>query len=646
MTVGNLFSGPKTTPEALSSQPCLRFVGLKSLDEVYDLVSAADGLLGVRSDGHGEAVAFVERGALGASLFRRLTGQDPGADLVPVRTHSAWGQPSPGATRLRVKLEQTLTSGSRTAAPRPKPQLDAWESKEEVPDTWEDMLWLSQSPVQFLARQKKSQVSVTPESVPKKLGSATQPARDSSSHFKEIAEMTIQEEIFFPIRELSTYQGTKWTIKGRVTTRAPMRDFKQRNGGEGKVFSVELLDAEGGEIRASFFNEAAEKLYSLMQVGKCFKLSKGNVRIANRQYNTCKHRYELVFDKLAQVDEVEDDKKIDAVKYGIENLRSVKGKTLPCSVDICGILISYEQPIAFESKDGRKLVKRNIIVADDTGMSMTVTLWAERAEKDDSAFSGSPVVAMKGVMVKEWQGGLSGSLTEGGKLDLHPDLPEAKRVLEWWKTSGHAQDLTFISQTTGSPGPRVSGKILDVMEMKQACEQVVTEQQTYSVYCRLAAVQTRKRDEVQPLYYTACLEPKEGIMQGRTLPCNRRVDENEFCAVCQKKGKVGPRLNLRCKFEDASGNCWVTAFHPAAEKVLSLTAQEVQEIEQKQGREAIENRLKDAYYGEMLQIHLRAKPEMYNGETRTGVSCIAASLATVRDHSRFMLKEIEEMLAK
>lgn len=36
------------------------------------------------------------------------------------------------------------------------------------------------------------------------------------------------------------------------------------------------------------------------QVGKCLKLSKGNVRIANRQYNTCKHRYELVFDKMAQ----------------------------------------------------------------------------------------------------------------------------------------------------------------------------------------------------------------------------------------------------------------------------------------------------------------------------------------------------------
>lgn len=123
---------------ALSSQPCLRFVGLKGLDEVYDLIGL-EGLLGVRPGELGEAVAFVDRSATGAAVFRRLTGQEPGADMVPVRGPSAWGQPSP-TSRLRVKLEQTLTSSSGPrSAPRPKPQLDAWDSKEEVPDTWEDM---------------------------------------------------------------------------------------------------------------------------------------------------------------------------------------------------------------------------------------------------------------------------------------------------------------------------------------------------------------------------------------------------------------------------------------------------------------------------------------------------------------------------
>ena len=40
----------------------------------------------------------------------------------------------------------------------------------------------------------------------------------------------------------------------------------------------------------------------------------------------------------------------------------------------------------------------------------------------------------------------------------------------------------------------------------------------------------------------------------------------------------------------------------------------MQKIEQTEGREALENRLKETYYGELLQIHLRAKPETYQGE--------------------------------
>mmetsp|Transcript_91503 Transcript_91503/g.218111 ORF Transcript_91503/g.218111 Transcript_91503/m.218111 type:complete len:955 (-) Transcript_91503:59-2923(-) len=125
----------------LSSQPCLRFVGLKTLDEVYELIGL-DGLLGVRpGDNASEAIAFVERGATGASLFRRLTGQEPGAE-APVRGPSAWGQP--GSTRVRVSLEQTLTAGPRADRRLPKSApTDAWDTKadgvQEVPDSWEDM---------------------------------------------------------------------------------------------------------------------------------------------------------------------------------------------------------------------------------------------------------------------------------------------------------------------------------------------------------------------------------------------------------------------------------------------------------------------------------------------------------------------------
>jgi len=447
---------------------------------------------------------------------------------------------------------------------------------------------------------------------------------------------------FFPIRELSTYQ-TKWTIKGRVTSKAPLRTFKQRNGsGFGKVFHVELLDAEGGEIRASFFNDAAEKHFELMEVGKCFTLSKGQVKLANRQFNACKHRYELVFDKASKVDEVADDERIDAVKFTVVELRSVQGKALPCSVDVCGIVTAFDKAFAFTSKDGKDLVKRTLTLADDSGISMQVTIWGDRAQKEDSEFQGNPVVAMKGVTVKEWQGGLSGSLMESGSIAINPEMPEAQKVKAWWAQGGHAQNLTLISQTTGGAGARIAGKVMDVLQMKQKSEQLLNEQEMYSAYCRLASVQVRKRDDIQPLYYNACLEPKEG----NGLPCNRRVDENGFCAVCNKVVKAAPRLNLRCRFEDATGNFWVTTFHQAAEKVLGMTAQEVADIEKTEGREAVEAKMKSCYYARLVQVQLRAKPDNYNGEQRTNVSCTSAQPINRREHGRFMLKEIEEMLAK
>ena len=77
---------------------------------------------------------------------------------------------------------------------------------------------------------------------------------------------------------------------------------------------VDLLDKEGGEIRASFFNQGADMWTDKLSVGGCYTFSKGGVKIANRQYNSCNHRYELTFDKEAQITEIADDQEIHTMK--------------------------------------------------------------------------------------------------------------------------------------------------------------------------------------------------------------------------------------------------------------------------------------------------------------------------------------------
>jgi hypothetical protein len=52
---------------------------------------------------------------------------------------------------------------------------------------------------------------------------------------------------YLPISGLNPYQS-RWTIKARATNKGEIRRWTNARG-EGKLFSFDLLDARGGEIR-------------------------------------------------------------------------------------------------------------------------------------------------------------------------------------------------------------------------------------------------------------------------------------------------------------------------------------------------------------------------------------------------------------
>mmetsp|Transcript_114103 Transcript_114103/g.285448 ORF Transcript_114103/g.285448 Transcript_114103/m.285448 type:complete len:597 (-) Transcript_114103:57-1847(-) len=583
---------------------------------------------------------------------------------------------------------------------------------------------------------------------------------------------------FFPISELSTYHS-KWVIRARVTAKGQLRSFSSK-GGTNQVFDTHLLDESGSEIRASFFGQMAEVNFPKLQQGKVYTFSRGNVKIANRQYNRCNHRYELVFDRDALIEEAADDAKIDSIKFSfvdlhavqskaapctvdlcgvvvgfkpvlaftsregkelvkreitladdtatslsialwgerakqedkvfegnpviclkgvavrewnsgrsgslmeagvmqvqpklpevqrlqqwwaksgssvsltslsmsfdapLTDLRTLQSKALPCTVELCGVIASFRPTFSFTSKDGKELTKREITVADDSGMSMTVTLWGDRAKQEDQVFDKHPVVSIKGVVVKEWNGGRSGSLIEAGSLSFQPTTPEAQRVQQWWSDSGSKQRLTALSQEGGGGGARgaATSDASTIAEMRQAAELVSSQPEVFNITCRLATVQTAKQGQVQPLYYMACQEPRPGS----SLPCQKRVGEDGFCAACNRAGKAAPRMNIRCRFSDFADSAWLTTFHEAAQKVLGYTAEQVKEMESGEGgRDGLEAAVRRCYFSEPLQLTIRAKLDSYNGEQRANITCSDARPVQRGVHGRSMLSSIKEMLAR
>jgi len=215
---------------------------------------------------------------------------------------------------------------------------------------------------------------------------------------------------------------------------------------------------------------------------------------------------------------------------------------------------------------------------------------------------------------------------------------QAQQISKWWKEGGSTQAVTALSLSGGGGSVR-QGKPADLLEIRQACDTSIMEPQLFSSVCRLAVVQTRKQGETQPLYYDACQETKEGS----SLTCNRRVDASGFCASCNRSGKTAKRFNLRCKYSDYADSLWMTTFHEGASKVVSMTPDDAHVIEVGEGgRDALEEVLRKQYFVKPVQVTVRAKPETYMGEQRTGIACVDVRPVDLRSHGRTMLKELLE----
>ena len=63
---------------------------------------------------------------------------------------------------------------------------------------------------------------------------------------------------------------------------------------------MDLVD-ESGEIRATAFKDQCDKFYDMIEIGKVFYITSGNLKAANKQYSTLNNDYELTFRDTTEV---------------------------------------------------------------------------------------------------------------------------------------------------------------------------------------------------------------------------------------------------------------------------------------------------------------------------------------------------------
>ncbi|MED6231715.1 60S acidic ribosomal protein P1, partial [Ataeniobius toweri] len=357
-----------------------------------------------------------------------------------------------------------------------------------------------------------------------------------------------------PIASLNPYQS-KWTIRARVTNKSSIRTWSNSRG-DGKLFSMEIVD-ESGEIRVTGFNQEVDKFFSLIEVGKVYYISKGSLKIANKQYTSVKNDYEMTLNGESTIIPCEDNCDVPMVQCDFVSIGDLENRDKDAIVDVIGVCKSMDEVTRLTTKSNREVSKRTLSLMDMSGKLVTVTLWGEEAEKFEG--SGQPIVAIKGAKLSDF-GGRSLSASFNSTMMINPDIPEAYKLRGWFDKEGHAMEGQSLTEVRGGSG-RLMENWKTLADVKSEHLGHGDKADYYS--CIATIVFLRKEN----CLYQAC--PSQD--------CNKKVvDQQNGMFRCEKCDKEFPnfkyRLILSANIADYADNQWVTCFQESAEAILGQNA--------------------------------------------------------------------------
>ncbi|WVZ55988.1 hypothetical protein U9M48_006580 [Paspalum notatum var. saurae] len=469
------------------------------------------------------------------------------------------------------------------------------------------------------------------------LKSASQIVNEQRGNAAPAARLAMTRRVH-PLISLNPYQGN-WVIKVRVTSKGNLRTYKNARG-EGCVFNVELTDEDGTQIQATMFNEAAKKFYPMFEVGKVYYVSKGSLKIANKQFKTVKNDYEMTLNENAVVEEAEGEVFIPQVQYTFVKINQlgsyVNSREL---VDIVGVLQSVSPTLSVRRKiDGETIPKRDIVIADDSGKTVSVSLWNHLATSTGQELfdmvDSSPVIVIKSLRVSDFQG-VSLSTVGRSTLEINPNLPEAQSLKSWYDSEGKGTSMAPISAEMGATW---AGGLKSMYSDRVFLSHITSDPsmgQEKPVFFSLNAIISHIKPD-QNMWYRAC------------KTCNKKVTDTGsgyWCDACNKgDDECSLRYIMVVKVSDPTGEAWVSVFNEHAEKIIGCSADELDRVRKEEGEDSYILKLKEATWVPHL-FRVSVAQHEYMGERRQRITVRSEAPVDYAVESNYLLEEIAKLTA-
>lgn len=438
------------------------------------------------------------------------------------------------------------------------------------------------------------------------------------------------------IAQLNMFQN-RWTIKARVVSKSEIKTWSNARG-EGSLFSIELLDSSGMDVKATMFKEAVDKFYNLIQVGQVYTLSGGRIKVANMQYNTCKSQFELNFDQNSTIRLEDDIGDIKAQSFDLVKISDLEKAEVGKNVDIIAVVQEIGDVQTLTSKkSGRELQKCDLTLIDDSGVQVRLTLWGNQASNAKNDIVAPRVVAFRKTRVGDF-GGVSLSGASG--FFLEPKIVETQALLQWWESEGSSGGaVRSLSKNSGGGGK------MALFQERKGIADIKKEGLGYNNekgdYLSFKAHFTFiKKDKEGGAWYSACPNKED--------PCRNRckvvqtTDGNWQCDRCQG---TYPNCTRKWIFSgtvaDDTGSTWVSVFDDQAMTLFGGTTAD-DAFAQYDNQDVYDSYFAKAMHTEWI-LKCRVKQETVNDEARLKTQIVRMDPVDYAAECRDLLSAIQQV---
>mmetsp|Transcript_49111 Transcript_49111/g.59510 ORF Transcript_49111/g.59510 Transcript_49111/m.59510 type:complete len:657 (+) Transcript_49111:146-2116(+) len=460
---------------------------------------------------------------------------------------------------------------------------------------------------------------------------------NSSSSAPIVSSNNSRNSPYTHISQLNMYQN-KWTIKARVTSKSPVKTWSNARG-DGSLFSAELLDSSGMDIRATFFKEAVDKFNPLLEVDRVFSFSGGRLKVANAQWNTCKSQYEITFDQNAEIHLVGEDASIQHNMFDFKKIADLENVEPNTTIDLLCIVKNVGAvSTVISKKTGQELFKSDMTVVDDSGAEVNMTIWGEGAKTAQQKFMNTPVVAFKNLRVSDF-GGRSLSVNQGGAIVHNPPIPQTNTLKNWWQNEGGNARVKSLS-SIGGTGRQVTFQERKVISSVKDEQMGYGEKPDWVTF--KATFSFVKKDREGGPWYTACANPND--------PCKNRckvsftTSGDYHCERCNTTRKeCVRRFIFSASVLDDSSNTWLSIFDEQAKTLLGgeISADQMNDqcFGENYDTDAFESYFAKVLYTDWI-ITAKVKNEVYGDDARVKLTAYQMTELDYVKESQDMLDEI------